>query len=72
MRDPQVFEEVPQAQQLGGHGAKRPPLLVPLALGIQSTGADKHVPLMHVQARTSFIHAQPAERPRMAVSKLLG
>ena len=56
MRDLQVFEPVAHAQQVRRHGAKRPPLLVPLAVGIRSASADKHVPLMHVQARTSFIH----------------
>src|SRR5258708_2556757 len=56
MGDPQVFEEGAHAQQFRRCGAKGPPLLVPLALGIRSAGADKHVPLVHVQARTSFIH----------------
>src|SRR2546421_3252295 len=56
MRDPQVFEPLAQAQQLRRHGAKRPALFVPLALGVRSAGADKNAPLMHVKARTSFIH----------------
>ena len=56
MRDPQVFEEGAHTQQFRRHGAKRPPLLVPLALGIRSASTDKNVPLVHVKACTSFIH----------------
>ena len=47
MRDPQVFEEGAHTQQFRRHGAKGPPLLVPLALGIRSAGADQHVPVCY-------------------------
>src|SRR6266576_1198944 len=55
MRDVSGGEPLAQTQHIRGHGSLALALLVALPLGVRSTGASRHAPLMHIESRAAFI-----------------